>query len=190
MVIHTIYSITLERASLLFETQNPRYLQRFGRMPRGYLRRQFDKFKIQFNQLFNEKETVRRVGDGLNLLKLTNRAYNLLPAIKKGILIVDDDAAFKAYERYFHTPCDGVDAYNRIDTEIERLKDKIKELQKTGEADGVAQFSLEKTVSSVENILGYSIDRRMKLYAFKHKYDQALMKAKEHEKQQTKRGRH
>ena len=187
-LLHNVHTITVERASLLFETDNPRYLLRVGTLPRSFMRRYKDRFIREFNELFSEKELTERVGNGLRLLKLMNRAYNLLPSIQRAVLLCDDDSGFEAYQRYFHRPLKTVKDYGRIESEIERLKLKIEELKPKEDKAEEKRFSLEDIVSNVESILGYTIDRKMKLYAFKIKYDHALRKAREYEKNKMKRG--
>lgn len=190
-MIYDIYTISLERTSLLFETGKHRYLVRFGAYPRRYLKRQFEKFNTQFNHLFNQNKTLNELSLSMTLLKMYNRAYNLLPALQKSILYTDEtDRPFAVYERYFGKKMQSVDDFKKIGVEIERLKKKIKELEKAKSKDeqDVDKFSFEKIISNVETILGQSIDRQMKLYAFKHKYDTAIKKARDYEKNKVKRG--
>lgn len=190
-MIYNIYTISLERTSLLFETGRPRYLVRFGAYPGRFLNGQFEKFKVEFNKLFNQNKTINELSMGMTLMKMYNRAYNLLPALQKAILYTDEtDRSFEIYKRYFGKEMKTIQDYNHIQAEIDRLKTKIKEMQasnKKDEGDG-SDFSFEKIISNVETILGQPIDRKMKLYAFKHKYDTALKRAKDYEKNKVKRG--
>ena len=101
MIFHTKYTISLNRLSRMIETKNPRMLVRFGWVPGGMLRKRFEMFMTEFNEMLNKDEVEYVLENSLLELKISNRVNSLLPALYNGLIYTQDERFKELYKDIF-----------------------------------------------------------------------------------------
>ena len=179
MILHSPYTITIERTSLYFETLDPSYLVflGFGGIVSRYAEKRFIE---KFNELFSkEGQRVLTTDDDMKRL-IFNRAYNLLPALHEGLKVgmqvkakksikKDLRVLFNLYKEEFGETFKG--DLEPLKTEIGRLRRKLRGF-KIEEAPS-EKFDFEEIVVNTEMILNQHINRQLKLFQFKKYFDRA-----------------
>lgn len=176
----TKYDITLNEVSLMFETSNPHLLCLKKYIPDFLIARAFERFMVEFTEMFDQDEISNILTDDITKLKITNRIYNLYRPLYHMLLISNDQRFKDIYKKQFGRDYNGLKDLKVIISEIERLKGKYKELGTAQEKlQGREMMSFEKIITTVEMILGRNIPGDLKLYQFKERYDLAVKRAKE-----------
>lgn len=189
MILHNKYTITLNRCSQMFETLDTSLLLRFGWLPKFLITPRFEKFMIEFNELFNSKEIDSFYEDSFLKLKIFNKVNNLLPALYYGLVISDNKTFLDTFKEMYGKDYEGFNDLELIINEIKRLNIKAKDMFYEEEKKEKREtLSLEKLITNTEAVLERSIDRTTKLFQFKHQYDLAVQRAKEFEKLKNKHG--
>lgn len=181
MISHTPHTITIDRASLYFETQDAGYLSRFPFLWRFGVRGEA-RFIEQFNEMFSKRhQNALADNDDMKRI-LFNKAFNFLPALHEGIKVALNvknqkkvrgvlKSLFSMYEGEFGKKFESIKDLERIEREINRLRRKLRGFNIKKEAP--KKFDLEEIVVNTELIIGQQIDRRLKLYQFKKYFDRA-----------------
>lgn len=185
----TKYDITLDEVSLMYETGDTRILCKRRWIPAWMVNRYYQRFNLEFSELFNANEVSQLIDDDIMRLKIINRVNNILHPLYMGLLISDKPEFRQIYYDMFGRTYNEKDGLKAIIREIERLKGKMKEMGMAGEAVQSGQKrSFEEVITYVEAVLERSLDRDMKLYQFKHQYDLAVRRAMEYEKMKRNNG--
>lgn len=184
---HTIYTITIERASIYFETDDNRYLMRLAVPIKKIRERAEDRFVEEFNKIFGNDEFNRRISNLKLQYIMDVRANITLPALH-GCLLTwlaskkktkkvkrNTKAAFEFFKEEFGKEFESQDDLSRIVREIKRLRSKLRgnAFFRRKSSENVEKFKLEPLVVGIENVIGRAIDRNMKLFQLKPYYDEA-----------------
>jgi hypothetical protein len=158
-------------------------------MPGWICQRKARRLSEQFNEMFNTRAVSDYMDNSIMSLRLFNRINNLLPTIYRGLALTTEPKFREYYRNYFGRYPTTFGDLRTIIREIERLTDVYSEL--TGRMQGKKNkndaVSFDTIVAMTEMMLGFAIDRRMKLYQFKQQYDMAMRKSRELETSKMKR---
>lgn len=164
MINHTIYTMSLDRMSLLIETQDKSLVSRFF-LPVT------EKAYIKFNQSVDKLFNSGKADEQLNNSNQKIIWFNMITMIEAIIIAAYVDS--KPIKEYYLDNYDikwGGD-YKLIQSDLKKYRMLLKEPEKTTVKE---EQSFEEIVSGVEKTLGYQIDRSIKLYQFKSQYNLAL----------------
>ena len=181
------YQITLDEVSLMLERDDRRLLCRSRWVPGWALNRYYSRFMLEFSELFNASEVSQLIDDDIMRLKIINRVNNILHPLYMGLLISDKPEFKQIFYDTIGKTYNSKEDLKLIIREIERLKDKIREMG-SPEDQPKGKLSFEEVITYVEMVLERSIDREMKLYQFKYQYDLAIKRSREWEKMKAKHG--
>lgn len=176
-MIHTEYTISLNRLAEMLETNNKRLILCWGWLPGYFIRLFYSGFLLRFTEMFNQDELDQRFEDEMLRVKIYNRVNNLLPSLYMGLVLDMDDRFKEIYKELFHMDYEGEVSLKRIATMINKLTTINSEIEQS-QVNKVNKkgIPLSKMIAMVEIILDLPIDRKMKLYHFKYQYNIALEK--------------
>lgn len=181
--IKSKYELTLNEVSLLFETGKLSILKRSKYVPSFILKRGFEKFSVEFAEMFNREQVNQLIEDDIIKLKIINEVNNILMPLYMGLLISENPGFRKVYEAKFGRPYQKTEDLKIIIMEIDRLKHKITEFSHPEKkVKDAKKLFFEEVITYVETLMERNIDREMKLYQFKFQYDLAVKRAAEMEK--------
>lgn len=174
---YTIYTMTLSRCSLMFETENARLICRY--MPVFWYKKAYDRFLSQFGERFRQGDIDRLTDKRALKILIAHRINNLLPALYYSMMLGCNKEIEKYYEDRYGKTYKEIADLNPIVNEIERLKGKYKELFYKDDSPDVdtktgGSPDFETLIINVELKLNTNIDRNLKVYQFKPYYDRAL----------------
>lgn len=181
------YSLTLNEVSRMFETGDFKILKRFKIVPAFLLVRQYERFSLEFSEMFNRDLMSQVFEDDVFKLKIINLATNLLPVLYTGLLSSDHPYFRELYKERYGKEYESLADLKSIIAEIEKLGMRLKTIPSPVaqvEAKGAMKF--EEVITYVEMILERSIDRNMKLYQFVYQYKLAVKRADEYAKMKDK----
>ena len=181
------YTISLNEVSLLFERGDLSILKRVRWVPARLLRGHYERFALEFSELFNQEIVNALFTDDLMRVKIMNRANIFLPSLYHALWFIDfgqvknDNARYylDLYREMYGRDYQGLKDLEPILNEIKRLHGKYKELASPEKViENKGKMSFEQVITMVEMILERSINREMKLYQFVYQYDLAIKRAK------------
>lgn len=188
-LFHDKHTMSLNQLSLMFETNDIGLIRRFRWVPVRLCRRPFERFMIEFSELFNRNEVNDLMSDDFLRFRIITMASLSLPTLYRGLVMTDDPRFRAKYRERFGRDYTNLDDLKLILNEIGRLQGKLKEMgtpEKVIEEKG--KMSFEEIVTYVELMLEKPIDRTLKLYQFKSQYDAAIRRARAMEKVRAKNG--
>lgn len=167
-----VYKLSIRQVSLIFESGD---LSCFGFL---FRKRKFDSFKVEYDKYFNVN-TDKQFNSDVFLLKLKNKAFNILPALYSDLMTVCSDEAKQTYLEYFGNEFKDISQLEPILKKINFLKEKISSIPDTAISKDKG-LSFADVVILIESSINRYIDREMKLYEFKKIYDIELKKWQAH----------
>jgi hypothetical protein len=182
MIFHTVYTMTLGQLSEMYETKNIKIIKRTRFwIPSGVIKKVHKQFNDSLSKMFNQKAFDKWAELGKQTLFIMNK-ITMLNSLYQGLAITPFPEMLEYYKKTYKKDYKELSDLKPIATEIKRLHSRLKgmSIEQPVEAK---QPSFETMVTAVEQIQGIPMDYNMKVYQFKHKYDKALLKAKEYEKQ-------
>ena len=181
---HTIYTMDLDRMSRMLETGRMRLVLRRGWIPKFMLKRAFNKFMTEFEEMFSASDKDFR--NDMVRVMMWNKIKNILPMMNQLLVTDENEYANELFEHYFGRKWQGMEDSKFLAKEIQRLSKRYKEMfrRKAPEHEGVR---FEQVIMSVEAVLDMHIPRTMKLYQFKDYNDQAAKRVQE---LNTRHGKH
>jgi hypothetical protein len=174
--MYNAYTIPIRNVSLLFETGNLRHLSKFW-MPKFLLIRRYKNLINQYNAWFNkeDKKKISNLADSWYVLKLKNKAVNLLPNLYYALVWADDSKARELYKELYGKYPEKEEGYNKIINEITTLNDKLSVLDNTkDEKEGISFSDLIPLIELSRD--GIVIDRTITLFEFYKIYKTELEK--------------
>ena len=182
------YDLTIREVSILFETDDLSILKLKRWVPGVLLRRHYERFMIEFSELFNKNEVANLLTEDIYRFKIILKVNNILFPLYQGLaleLLLNRELPDfrKIYADVMGRPYNGNQDLKAIIKEIERLKSKLAEASTPVQrVTGHSKMSFEQVIANTEMILDRTLPRDMKLFEFKKQYDLAVLRAKEYEK--------
>lgn len=166
----------------MLDKRNPRLaLKVWLPLPGFLLKKGFARTIQSIVGCINEKELINTYLTDMSKIKLYNRAYNLYPALLMRLTARPDQQTFTMVRQITGLKIFTLKDTDKLVSEIKRMKDKIREFL-PDDYERRAEVSLEKVVAATESLLGFSIDRKIKMYQFKELYNMSIEKAKMYER--------
>lgn len=177
--MHTPYTMTLNRCSLMFETENTLLMCRY--VPVWGHRRAYNKFLNEFSEMFSSQSRSRIMDNSSLQISMYNRINNLLPALYFGLMFDCNPELEKYYKEKYGKEFKELADLNVIVSEMNRLRDKYRELfaaqqEKKAVIQTEVKINFENLIVQCENTLELSISRDIKVFQFKSYYDNTLKK--------------
>lgn len=181
------YTLTLNEVSLMFEQDRPRMICTRRWIPAFMVTRFYQKFMLEFAEMFNAKELSKMVEGDIYRMKIINRVSNILTPLYLGLMLGERPEFKQVYYDMFGRTYMGKEDLKYIIREIDHARAKLKETTAAGDTVHRAEkTSFEEVIANVEMILERPIDREMKLYQFEKQYRLAVKRAEEFEKMKNK----
>lgn len=186
-LFHSVYTISIQRASLMFETENRRKL---CRVPFAWilgtraLELAYVNFMDDFNQLFNSKDSRKILQEEVLRMMLFNKINVLLPTLYYGLLYKPNKDLQEFFKAEFGKDPEHADDLYIILQEIKRLSNRYKLLyikreteegKEAPEEEEAGSFALDSLIVNIETILERGIDPRKRLYQLGY-YNQMALK--------------
>jgi len=174
------YTLTLDEVSQMFETNDFSLLKRFKFIPDFLLLKHYQRFSLDFAEMFNQEMINSLFTDDIMRLKIINLVSNYLPVLYNGLLMTDHPYFREAYRERYGKDYEGLDDLKSIIAEMEKLGIRLKTISTPVDVmERKDSMKFEAVINYVELILEMPIPRAMKLYQFKEKYNAAIARAQE-----------
>lgn len=176
-MIYTAKEISISRAVQVLDNENIHYLKKKPWYPVINLKKHFELFRMEFNEIFNENKIRGVLKSEFHKTILWNKINNILPSLYYGLVLSDKQEFKDTYKFLFGKEPKNKEDYDRVLHEKKRLTRKFKNLNiDEGEVQPEG-IKLGELVASVETILGISIDRSISLTDFNYQYQLAVNKS-------------
>jgi len=174
------YTLTLNEVSRMFETNDFSILKRFGFVPDFLLLRHYQRFSLEFAEMFNQSTVNELFIDDVMRLKIINLSTNFLPLIYFGLMSSNEPYFREVFRERYGKEYEGLEDLKSIIAEIEKLGMRLKTMYSPVEViEQKKTMKFEEVVTHVEMIMERSIDREMKLYQFVYQFKLAVKRAEE-----------
>jgi hypothetical protein len=167
----------------MFEIEDFSIMKRFKFIPTFLLVKHYQRFSLEFAEMFNKDTISSLFLDDVMRLKIINLAQNLLPTIYIGLISTNDQYFKDVFKERYGKDYTGGEDLKMIIAEMEKLKGKLGAIASpVVEMEKKGSLKFEEVITYVEMILERSIDRNMKLYQFTYQYKLAVKRAEEFQK--------
>ncbi len=170
ILFHSIYTMPLNRYSRMDATGDIRLVARWSLvMPKFLCKNHFRELQAEVGRVFGGQDILSK-----DIMRLT--MYNRITLYRAALLALTYEPKNAKILQWWADTFGGKVDLERLKNEIERLIFRYKELRKK---EPTVQKYFEDLVSRVEVILGFSINRNISIFEFKHQYDNAIRKGKQ-----------
>lgn len=184
MIYHTIYTMTIGELSRLQEADNINLIKRFPFWaPMKATKKAYRVFNTALTELFNQRELDKMLGTARQMVFLVNQS-TMLSSLYQGLGLNPSEDMLAYYEANYGKKYTGIADLKVLAKDIAKLNSRLKAFSLPTQTKK-EKTSFEVMIAAVEQLLGIEISYDMKVYQFKYKYDKAVAKSKDIEKQRT-----
>jgi len=192
LLFWTYWNISLMRYSIFDLKKDARLLQRIPLwLPKRILFHIANRLQEEVAKNFNANE-LKHLGRKEIQKIILHSTITMLQAMYFILTIKPPKEVLIDFMQRYGMAYKGIGDLNRINKDITRLQRKYRDIDFEPEKPAKDDENFERLVTSTEMILGYSINRDIKLWQFRYYFDMATDKARamehEAEKLKTKHG--
>ena len=180
MFWHNEYSMSIGRYSHMISINDTRLLSKFGLFKPST--KKYKAFLNTINHEFNEEGSLKELQKYQMKVVLYNR-ISLYETLYYGLLLTNEQQFIDYYKELYGREPEKIEDYERVLKDLTQNDSNLKTLNMDNDKeDSKEEKSFENIISIVESILGFNINRNIKLYQFKHNYLTAVKKSKSYGK--------